>query len=251
MKRILRFFSSLPVRSGPGNALVSGPAAVLREEARVFLLLDLNASTPLAQALGNLRYSQFLVRFFATVQEAVRATGGEIYQYAGDQVLVSWPYPQRAAVLAGLDCYFRVQRRLAQQKPLFVADYGCCPAFKAALHGGMVAVTRVGDTLLYHGDVLNTAARIEETCKQAGQPLLLSAEVVKGVAFPRHYRLVSLQSYLMKGKHTPVTLYTVFRVEDRPVRALHFIKPVAGLIGQVRVGFTGLKLLPRLEKHPL
>src|SRR5262249_41167638 len=60
-------------------------------EERVFLFVDLVGSTQLAERMGSARYFELLRRFVDDLTEPVLETEGEIYQYAGDEVVVTWP----------------------------------------------------------------------------------------------------------------------------------------------------------------
>jgi hypothetical protein len=62
-----------------------------KAEERIFLFLDLEGSTRLAEALGSARYFELLRRFVDDLTEPVLAAEGEIYQYAGDEVVITWP----------------------------------------------------------------------------------------------------------------------------------------------------------------
>jgi adenylate cyclase len=56
------------------------------EEQRIFLFIDLNDSTMLAEILGHLKYSVFLSTFFADFQSSLTESDGDVYQYVGDEV---------------------------------------------------------------------------------------------------------------------------------------------------------------------
>jgi class 3 adenylate cyclase len=55
-------------------------------EERIFLFLDLEQSTTLAERLGSARYFELLRRFVDDLTDPIVASRGEIYQYAGDEV---------------------------------------------------------------------------------------------------------------------------------------------------------------------
>ncbi len=77
---------------GPGTlrALLLGRYLRPVSEERIFLFLDLSDSTPIAERLGPLLFSQFKNDFFHDVARPVVATQGEIFQYVGDEVVVTW-----------------------------------------------------------------------------------------------------------------------------------------------------------------
>jgi adenylate cyclase len=62
-----------------------------KAEERIFLFLDLEGSTRLAEELGSARYFELLRRFVDDLTEPVLEAEGEIYQYAGDEVVITWP----------------------------------------------------------------------------------------------------------------------------------------------------------------
>lgn len=62
-----------------------------RREDRVFMFLDLRGSTAIAERLGEERYFRLLQDVFRDVTPAILAARGQIYQYVGDEIVVSWP----------------------------------------------------------------------------------------------------------------------------------------------------------------
>lgn len=59
------------------------------EESRLLLFVDLKDSATLAEQLGNLRCSAFIRDFFLDMGAPIAATRGEVYQYVGDEVVVT------------------------------------------------------------------------------------------------------------------------------------------------------------------
>ena len=56
-----------------------------------------------------------------------------------------------------------------QRREYYEQEYGVYPEFKAGLHGGALMVAEVGSVkkeLAYHGDVINTSARIQAECNK-------------------------------------------------------------------------------------
>ena len=59
----------------------------------------------------------------------------------------------------------------------YTRDFGTVPRFRAGLHGGMVTAGELGDLrrqIVFVGDILNTAARLEEYAKRTGLDLVVS-----------------------------------------------------------------------------
>lgn len=60
--------------------------------------------------------------------------------------------------------------------------YGLVPEFKAGAHSGEVIAAEIGDLkkgIVFSGDVLNTAARIQGECNRLGRRLLVSRELME------------------------------------------------------------------------
>jgi adenylate cyclase len=53
------------------------------------MFLDMKASTTIAEQLGNLKYFKLLNKYFSDTTNAIIQTSGEVYQYAGDEIIVS------------------------------------------------------------------------------------------------------------------------------------------------------------------
>ncbi|RYY63763.1 MAG: hypothetical protein EOO12_11440, partial [Chitinophagaceae bacterium] len=77
---------------GPGMfwAMISGEYNQPVVQNRIFIFLDINEATSIAETLGHERYFRMLRRFFADITMPVLASAGEIYQYVGDEVVLSW-----------------------------------------------------------------------------------------------------------------------------------------------------------------
>ena len=77
---------------GPGMfwSMLSGQYHKPRIENRIVIFLDINESTSIAEDLGHEKYFRMLRDFFNDISIPVLANDGEIYQYVGDEVVVTW-----------------------------------------------------------------------------------------------------------------------------------------------------------------
>ena len=93
---LLAFMSMLLLeiidKYGPGGFtnMIRGRYNNPRIEHRIFIFLDINDSTTIAEKLGHERYFELLKDFFADITEPILINGGEIYQYVGDEIVLSW-----------------------------------------------------------------------------------------------------------------------------------------------------------------
>ena len=62
--------------------------------------------------------------------------------------------------------------------------------------------------IAYHGDVLNTAARIQGVCNQFGKSLLISEKIKKLLPDSDQYKNELVGEIPLKGKAKPVKTYS-------------------------------------------
>lgn len=131
------------------------------EDRRIFLFLDLNSSTNLAERLGHINYSMFLSACFDDFERCRKIIGGEVYQFVGDEVITSWKFSQtNIENCVQLAVLFR--KELFDKRSRYLNEFGYAPVFKAAMHEGKVAATTIARQKTFHGDVLNTCSRMKE-----------------------------------------------------------------------------------------
>ena len=57
---------------------------------RIFMFMDLTSSTRYAEILGHEKYSSLIRDIYLELDEYVIAFKGSLYQYVGDEVVISW-----------------------------------------------------------------------------------------------------------------------------------------------------------------
>ena len=134
------------------------------EEERIFLFLDMKSSTTIAEQLGHIRYFEMLKAYYADLSDPIIDHAGEIYQYVGDEIVVSWSLDAGLRDNNCIRCFFAMRAALARQAHTYQRAYGIVPTFKAALHCGNVTTGEIGvikKDIIFTGDVLNTTPRIQ------------------------------------------------------------------------------------------
>lgn len=179
-----------------------------REE-RIFMFLDLDSSSLMAEKMGDLLYHQFLNEFYFDITDDIVDARGEIYQYVGDEVVVTWK--TKIGVRAGncLRAYFNIVGKIETLKGKYLNRFGIIPSFKVALHCGEVIIAQVGDIkteIVFHGDVVNTTSRIERLCGELGQKLLVSKELLDKLPLFNKYFL-NVGMVRPRGKEKYVELF--------------------------------------------
>jgi len=183
-----------------------------KEENRIFMFMDLKSSTTYAEKLGHIRYSQFIQDCFFDITDIVLKYDAKIYQYVGDEVILSWKISEGLKDANCINTFFAYDTLLKSKSDYYEKKYGIIPEFKAGLHVGTATVAEVGEVkreLAYHGDVLNTAARIQGKCNELQQRLLLSEQIKIYLEKLPTFLFVFLDKVILRGKTIPVNIYGV------------------------------------------
>jgi len=181
-----------------------------REETLIFLFMDLKSSTAYAEQLGHMKYSRLIQDCFADLTETVVRHDAQIYQYVGDEVVLTWSLRKGLANGNCLAAFFDYDRTLREREPYYKATYGVMPEFKAGLNLGQVMVAEVGQLkkeLAYHGDALNTTARLQEQCNAFLKKLLVSEPVREALPEQSMFEFHPVGVLPLKGKQQPVSVY--------------------------------------------
>lgn len=172
-------------------------------EDRIFLFMDLKSSTTYAEQLGNIRYSQLIKDCIDDVNSLIDRYKAEIYQYVGDEVVLTWRTNKVLQTHEYISIFYAFCHALKTRSPYYLKKYGLVPQFKAGVHGGNVTVAEIGNVkrdIAYHGDVLNTASRIQSICNEYGEQLLISGELLNRMGSPNGYRIEHIGQVQLKGK---------------------------------------------------
>ena len=111
-----------------------------------------------------------------------------------------------------LNAFFEFITTLKQRKEYYLSKYGEVPVFKAGMDTGMVTATEIGDIkreIAFHGDVLNTAARLEKKCNEFDEKLLVTENVAEQVQSDKKYKFKFLSDLPLRGKNENVKFYSV------------------------------------------
>ena len=183
-----------------------------RAEQRFFLFLDVVGSTPVAERMGPLAVHRYLDRVFQVASDPVDAHHGEIYQYVGDEMVVTWTVAEGRAGARPLACLFAVEAALAAEAPRFEREFGTMPKIRAALHAGEVVTGEIGGSrraIVFHGDVMNTTSRIENATRMLERNYLVSEDALARMEGAGRYALEDLGPLQLRGREAAIRVYAV------------------------------------------
>ena len=181
------------------------------EEERIYMFLDMRSSTTIAESLGHVMYFKMLREYFADLSEAVIQYSGEIYQYAGDEMIVTWGLKKGLQNNNCIQCFFAMKKIINGHAAKYREKFGVLPQFKAGLHCGKVTTGEIGvikKEIIFTGDVLNTTARIQGLCNQFNVDILVSGELIKRLYPDPSLAIKSLGENQLRGRDEKMGLFT-------------------------------------------
>jgi class 3 adenylate cyclase len=182
----------------------------LREEERklvTVLFADLTGSTALGEQLDPERLRVLLAEYFRAMASVVESWGGTVEKFIGDAVMAVFGIPTvheedaERALRAALD----MQARLSELNPELAGRHRVQLAVRIGVNTGEVIAGTGGDQFMVTGDVVNVAARLQQTAE--------AGEVVAGertyLATRDSFQFEPLAAKAVKGKSLPVPAWRV------------------------------------------
>jgi adenylate cyclase len=183
-----------------------------RAEERFFLFVDIAGSTPLAERIGPEAVHRFLGEVFRLASDPIDEHGGDVYQYVGDEIVITWAVADGRDGSRPLACFFAIEQALQRAAGDFERQFGAAPRLRGALHAGPVITGEVGGSrraIVYHGDVMNTASRIEQATRDLERTFLVSGEAAARLGDLDGFALEDLGLQQLRGRAAPVRVYAV------------------------------------------
>lgn len=198
---------------GPGGVrnLLIGRYNKPRQENRIFVFLDINESTAIAEHLGHEKYFNLLKDFFADITDPILSNAGHIYQYVGDEVSLTWKNTP-ANKLRCLQFIREADAVIKRKEKYYMQTYGLCPSFKTGIHAGDVTAGYIGiikKELVFSGDTLNTAARIRSLCHSLKHSFVLSGDFLEGMESAKDFLVEEIGELELRGRIEKEKLYSI------------------------------------------
>lgn len=190
--------------------IVLGKYQQPKDERRIIMFIDLRDSTVIAEKLGHKEYFKFIRDFIYYISIGLMEYGGRIYQYVGDEIVVSWPDSRRNTRKC---IYALIEARKSLNKHLnkFLHNYGVVPEYKVGIHTGEVTIGEIGiikKDLVMSGDTMNTTARIRDACNELNQKFIVSKDFIDGINL-KNWQAENLGPIELKGKNATIELFAL------------------------------------------
>jgi adenylate cyclase len=173
------------------------------EEKRFVLFVDIAGSTGLAERLGGIAIHRLLDRTFRLLTVAVVDYRGEVLNYVGDEVIVTWPERDGAVDCRPLRCFMAMRDELSRAAGQLEREFGVVPRIRGSLHFGPVIVGEIGDVkraIVFNGDVMNTAARLEELSRGVDGGFLASRTAMQRFSAAPPFAVRDLGRLAIRGR---------------------------------------------------
>ena len=183
-----------------------------KEEQRIFMFLDMKDSTSIAEKLGHQQYFNLLQDYYEAMSDPIIQTLGEVYQYIGDEVVITWDAEKGLRDGHCLQCFEKIKQSIARRAQKFEEHFGCIPDFKAGIHLGEVTTGEVGalkKEIVYTGDVLNTTARVQGLCKEYNTDLLITEDLLARLDKQGPWSTHFIGELVLRGREKPIKVHAV------------------------------------------
>jgi len=205
MTLVVSFVIQVNKKFGPGVLvpLLFGKYRNPREEERIFMFMDLKSSTTFAENLGHLQYSSFIQDCFMDINQLLLSFNARVYQYVGDEIVLTWGVKDGLKNFSCIRFFFACEKQFHYREQHYISKYGILPQFKAGLHSGKVTAVEIGEIkrdIAYHGDTLNTAARIQGVCNEYDKNFLVSEDLLDVLGKHSNLKTKSLGMIRLRGK---------------------------------------------------
>jgi adenylate cyclase len=180
-------------------------------EKRTIMFIDLVDSTSIAEQLGHKKNFRFIRDFIYFISLALLENDGQIYQYVGDEVVVSWVAKKKNANRKCLQALLDCKRMIQRNKNYFKRQYGVIPEFRVGIHTGEVTIGEIGvikKDLAMSGDTINTAARLRSATSELNQTVIVSKDFACQSNL-KNWQVTNLGLVDLKGKESAMELYAL------------------------------------------
>jgi adenylate cyclase len=173
------------------------------EENRFVLFVDIAGSTGVAERLGGVGIHRFLDRTFRLLNLSVVDYRGEVLNYVGDEVIVTWPERSGAIDCRPLRCFMAMRDELTLASGQLEREFAAAPRIRGSLNFGPVIVGEIGDikrAIVFNGDVMNTAARLEELSRKVEGGFLASRAAIERFNSAPPFAVRDLGRFAIRGR---------------------------------------------------
>lgn len=179
------------------------------EKTEIVLFLDMVGSSTISEKLSPKNSMAFITQFIFDASYVFRVYGGDIQQYTGDGLVVTWPIHKAKNVLQSFQA---LENRLKKNQNLYKKKFNTVPDFRIGAHAGRAVISQIGEEKLFlgiYGNVVNIAARLEQMNKSLGTKFLVSEHVLRLLGSYAEFPIISMGIQKIPGQTKEVEVFTL------------------------------------------
>src|SRR5919201_5050290 len=205
-----------------------------REEERklvTVLFADLTGSTALGEQLDPGRLRTLLSEYFGAMASVIESQGGVVEKFIGDAVMAVFGIPAAHEDDAerALRAALAMQARLEELNAEIATRHGVELAMRIGVNSGEVIAGTETDQFMVTGDVVNVAARLQQTA----EPGDVAAGERTYLATRGAFATEPIEERALKGKSLPVRAWRVLGTAE-PARPRGVLGISSRLVGRER-----------------
>ena len=179
-------------------------------------------STAAAERLGEIDFHRLLNRLVTDLSGPIVLHDGQIHKYVGDELIATWPLARGLNDATCVRACFAAFARLVAHGADYEREFGAAAQVRASLHCGPVVVGEMGSVkkeIALQGDTLNTSARLVDACRDSGEAVIASADLLDRLVLPPGIAARSRGLIRLRGKEQAIGLCALVQpTPDTPGR---------------------------------
>ncbi len=198
-----------------------------KEEEISILFCDIRGFTTISEFQSASETFQWLNVFFTLMNNCIMANQGFIDKYLGDALMAVFDrseYHAQDALSAALmmqQTLLEFNRDRAQYNLTQPINIGIGIHSGKGIIGALGANSRIDSTVI--GDVVNTAARLEELTKHYGCSVVASQSAIDRLPQPELFHLRWIDRVVPRGKQQAQDIYEVLQTADQPLKEVRLL----------------------------
>jgi len=184
------------------------------------LFSDIRAFTSISETLSPSENFGFINSYLETMGPIIRKHNGFIDKYIGDAIMALFPQKPSDAIDASIEMLEELYKLNVKRKTKGFAPI----SIGIGIHTGSQMLGIIGEKERMEGtvisDVVNTASRLEGLTKAYSTALLISEDVLEGVADKGKYEYRFLDTVKVKGKNKAVRIFEILNGVSPRIREL-------------------------------
>jgi class 3 adenylate cyclase len=183
---------------------------------------DIRSFTSISENMTPQENFDFVNAYLCRVSPKVRDFNGFIVKYLGDGMMAIFPQGADDAVQAAIKKLHALHEyNIEREKDGFESIQ-----VGIGIHFGHMMVGIVGEIARMQGDALsdnvNLCARLESLTKFYGVSLVISEDALANLKNPDKYHIRFLDTVIVKGKQSPISIFEIYDAETELVQGLKF-----------------------------